>query len=127
MKVPLFRTLSMALIAVGVLAAGAMRLKAADASTFVGTWDCSSETSAGDEFKFTLTIREQDGKLSATAESEQGTIPISAIELGEEGATFKASVNDQDFVVKIKVNGSEMNGTWSGGDDNGTLKGAKRA
>ncbi len=127
MKVPLFQTLSVALIAVAVLAVGATRLKAADASTFVGTWDCSSETSAGDEFKFTLIIREQDGKLSATAESEQGTIPISSFEVGDEGATFKASVNDQDFVVKIKVNGAAMDGTWSGGDDNGTLKGAKRA
>ncbi len=106
--------------------AGAPRAMAASPS-IVGTWDCVSVVPDGSEFKFTLTVKEEDGKLVATAGTDDGAMPISSIQADGDDVTFKATVGDQDYEVKLKVADTKFEGQWSGGGDSGTLKGTKHA
>lgn len=100
--------------------------KAEDASV-VGVWDCVSETPDGGEYKFTLTVKHEDGKFTATAGTDEGAMPVGEFTVDGDDVTFKATVGDQDYTVKIKVSGATFDGKWSGGDDSGSIKGSKRA
>lgn len=106
--------------------AGSSRAMAAGPS-IVGTWDCVSVVPDGSEFKFTLTVKEEDGKLVATAGTDDGSMPITSLQADGDDVTFKATVGDQDYEVKIKVTDATFEGKWTGGGDSGTLKGAKQA
>ncbi len=117
-----------AVIAAGAaLVAAGGRGYAADEPAAVGVWDCVSATGDGDEMPFTLTVKEEDGKLTATAGSDQGQIPLTDVEVNGDELSFKASLNDQDYAVKLKVTGDTLAGEWSGGGDSGTVKGKRHA
>ena len=42
----------------------------ADNAAAIGTWDCVSETPDGDQLKWTLTVKEDNGKLTGVAGGE---------------------------------------------------------
>ncbi len=99
---------------------------AAAEPTIVGNWDCISTTPTGTDMKWTLTVKEQNGKLTGTAGSDEGEMPISEAKLENGTFSFKVFVNSEPYVVKIKVNGTKFQGTWEGGGETGSIKGAKR-
>ncbi|HVT94639.1 MAG TPA: hypothetical protein VHD76_17460 [Bryobacteraceae bacterium] len=93
----------------------------------VGTWDCVSETPDGGEYKFTLTVKHEDGKFTAIAGTEEGDMAVGDIKVDGDDVSFKATVGEEDYSVTIKVNGSKFEGKWSGGDESGSIKGSKHA
>lgn len=95
--------------------------------SIVGTWDCVSVVPDGSEFKFTLTVKEEGGKLVATAGTDDGSMPIANLQADGDDVTFKATVGEEDYEVKLKVTDATFEGKWTGGGDSGTLKGAKHA
>jgi hypothetical protein len=99
----------------------------AEASAADGVWDCVSATPDGGEFPFTLTVKEDGGKLTATAGSDQGQIPLTNVELNGDQLSFVATLNDEDYSVKVTVKGDTLEGEWSGGGDSGSVKGKRRA
>ncbi len=92
----------------------------------VGNWDCVSTTPIGTDMKWTLTVKEQDGKLTGTAGSDEGEMPISEPKLENDTFTFKVFVNSEPYQVKIKVNAGKFDGTWTGGGETGAIKGTKK-
>ena len=94
--------------AIAVFASSAFAQKAA-----VGTWDLTTISPEG-EFKSTLVIREEGGKLVAAGKSAQGERPYDSIAV--EGSTIT-------MVITIAYNGSPMIITYTGKIDGAKMEG----
>ena len=79
----------------------------------VGTWDLTTISPEG-EFKSTLVIREEGGKLVAVGKSAQGERPYDSIAV--EG-------NKVTMVITISYNGSPMIITYNGKIDGPKMEG----
>jgi hypothetical protein len=79
----------------------------------VGAWDLTTISPEG-EFKSTLVIREEGGKLVAVGKSAQGERPYDSVAL--EG-------NQITLVVTISYNGSPMVITYNGRIDGSKMEG----
>ncbi len=125
------RNLVAGIILAGAVAALMMTAGAgkafAEASAADGVWDCVSATPDGGEFPFTLTVKEDGGKLTATAGSDEGQIPLTNVTMNGDQLSFVATLNDQDYAVKVTVKGDTLEGEWSGGGDSGSVKGKRHA
>jgi hypothetical protein len=73
----------------------------------IGSWDLTTISPEG-EFKSTLVVREEDGKLKAFGKSPQGERPYDSVSV--EGSKIT-------MVVTISYNGSPMVITYSGSID----------
>ncbi len=113
-----FLALAPVLVSVGWLVAAEQPI--------VGNWDCTSTTPTGTDMKWTLTVKEQNGKLTGTAGSDEGDMPISEAKLEGGEFSFKVFVNSEPYAVKIKVDGARFQGTWTGGGETGAIKGTKK-
>jgi hypothetical protein len=121
------RSLILLALILTVLGLAAPERAKADEPAVVGVWDCVSETPDGGEYKFVLTVKHEDGKFSATAGTDDGSMPVSDFTVDGDDVSFKATVGDNDYTVKVKVSGASFEGKWSGGDDSGSIKGSKHA
>lgn len=99
------------LIATFVLAVFASTAAAQKAA--VGTWDLTTISPEG-EFKSTLVVREEGGKLVAAGKSAQGERPYDSIAV--DGSTIT-------MVVTISYNGSPMVITYTGKIDGARMEG----
>lgn len=99
----------------------------ADNAAAIGIWDCVSETPDGDQLKWTLTVKEDDGKLTGVAGGETGDMSVEDLKVDGNDVSFKVKVEENTYEVKFTIDGSKCEGKWSGADASGTLKGAKRA
>ena len=93
----------------------------------VGSWDCVSTTPGGGETKWTLTVKEQGGKLTGTAGSEHGgEIPLTDPKLEKDTFTFKVVMDSETYEVQVKISGRRLDGYWKGGGESGSVRGAKK-
>jgi hypothetical protein len=113
-----FLALAPVLVSVGWLAAAEPPI--------IGSWDCTSTTPMGTDMKWTLTVKEQDGKLTGTAGSDEGDMPISEAKLEGGEFSFKVLVDSESYSVRIKVEGAKFQGTWTGGGETGAITGVKK-
>ncbi len=95
----------------------------------VGSWDCVSSTPVGTEMKWTLHLKEEQGQLVGTAESDEGSIPISEVHYDNGTLSFRVSLETGVYIVTLKFNGNKVAGDWKSesSGDTGTVKGVKRA
>ena len=98
----------LATLALFVFASSAFAQKAA-----VGTWDLTTISPEG-EFKSTLVVREEGGKLVAVGKSAQGERPYDSVAV--EG-------NKITLVITISYNGSPMTITYNGKVDKEKMEG----
>ncbi|HYB94803.1 MAG TPA: hypothetical protein VEC39_07505 [Vicinamibacterales bacterium] len=79
----------------------------------IGTWDFTTLSPEG-EFKSTLVIREEDGKLKAFGKNPQGERPYDSVQV--EGSKIT-------LVITIAYNGSPMTITYTGKIDGPKMDG----
>ena len=93
-------------------------------SKFVGKWKMTSETDS-DPVVWNLVLTQTDGKLAAMLSSDQGE--IAPKDFSYEGGVlkFKASYEDRDYDIELKLNGADLDGTWSGEGASGKIHGVK--
>lgn len=92
----------------------------------VGRWDCVATMPGGGETKWTLTVQEQDGKLTGTAGSEEGDLPITDPKYENDTFSFKVVIDSDTYEVQVRVTGARFEGSWKGGGQTGSLKGVKK-
>ena len=80
----------------------------------VGTWDIVTKTPSGDR-PSVIVIKQEGGKLAATAKSPQGERPYDSIAL---------TGSDIKFVLTIQFQGADMVLTYTGKVDKDGMKGA---
>ncbi len=119
-----FLAFASVLLGTGLLFAAEQTFSAEQA--IVGSWDCTSTTPIGTEVKWTLTVKEQDGKLTGTAGSDEGEMPISEAKMEDGTFSFKVFIESEPYQVRIKVMGPKFEGTWKGGGETGAIRGTKK-
>jgi hypothetical protein len=111
------RTALAALILAGIAAA---------AGGAAGVWNCVALTPDGEALKFTLKIREEEGRISATVEDARGAAPV--IDPKLEGATvsFKVDYDGSRYTMALKIEGDKLEGTYTGEPAAGKVTGARQ-
>jgi hypothetical protein len=116
------------LVFVLVLIALALPLAAAPAGNpMAGAWQCVSSSAEGEQFKWVLTVAEQDGKLAGTLAGDMGSFPISDAKLADDAFTFNVTVGSATYAIEVKVAGNDFAGTYSGPEGRGTIKGTRQS
>jgi hypothetical protein len=98
--------------------------KASDYKPLIGTWNMTSETS-GDPVKWTLVLKEEDGKLAGQLTTDGGPQPAKNFTYSGGVVKFVAPYQGADYDIQIKLDGSKLDGTWSGGGDSGRTSGTR--
>jgi hypothetical protein len=94
----------------------------------VGKWDCVSKAETGPEQTWTLSIKEDAGKLSGTLKDWQGEIPLVDPKLEGNTLTFKIDVNPNcQAGFKATIEGNKLDGKFSCPEASGTLKGTRQS
>jgi len=102
-------------------------VRAAETPAIVGAWDCTSTTSDGDDQTWTLTVTQQDGKLTATlGGGSLGDVTVTDFKAEADKATFNAHTGSGDYAVKLTVKGTNVEGAFEGEQASGTIKGTKK-
>jgi hypothetical protein len=99
---------------------------AQDYKTLVGKWNMVSESS-GDPVKWTLVLKETDGKLAAALTADEGEQPVKDLTYTEGVLKFKVPYQGNYYDIELKATGEKLDGTWSGGGDSGKTSGTKAA
>ncbi len=108
-------------LAIMVLAVSA---PAQDYKPLIGNWNMTSE-SDGDPVKWTLILKESDGKLTADLGTEGGKQPAKDLTFADGVLKFKAPYQGADYDIELKATADKLDGTWSGGGDSGRTSGTK--
>jgi hypothetical protein len=100
---------------------------AADNQAVVGTWDVVSTDDSGQPMNWTLTVKDDGGKLSGTLSGDAGELPIVEAKLEGNTFTFKIVVNEATYTTEGTIDGKKFDGKYKGSEGAGTVKGTKRS
>lgn len=98
---------------------------AADNTAVVGQWDCVGTDDAGQTANWTLTVKDDGGKLGGTLSGDPGEFTLVDAKLEGSVFTFKVVVNEATYTVETIIDGAKFDGKYKGPEAAGTLKGAK--
>jgi hypothetical protein len=99
-------------------------VQAAD-NPVAGTWKLASFAFEG--ATWTLTVKEQNGKLSGKISGEYGEYPLDSAKLNGNTFTFRVYMGDDNiYDGEGKISGKSMQGAYLGPDGKGTFKGDKQ-
>jgi hypothetical protein len=102
----------------------ALSAYAQDYKPLLGVWNMTSE-SDGDPIKWTLTLKETDGKLVALCATGDGEKPAKNVTFADGVLKFDAPYEDAYYGVTLKPTGSKLDGTWEGDGNSGKTYGFK--
>ncbi len=90
-----------------IIALGAVALAASP----VGKWKVAASTPDGNTHNVDLVVKEDAGKLSASIESERGSMPLQDVAFANDELTFKLTLDVGPIPFKLKIDGDTMKGT----------------
>jgi len=95
-----------------------------DYKPLIGKWNMTSE-SDGDPVKWTLLLKESDGKLTASLISDEGEQPAKDFSFAKGVVKFKTPYQGNYYDIELKQVGEQLDGTWSSDQDSGRTSGTK--
>ncbi len=107
------------------LAAAVSFAAAASQNPVVGRWDCVASIPGGGESKWTLTVKEDNGKLAGSVLGEEGEMPLDNPKFDNGVLSFSVNIESVTYNVQLKVQDAKLEGSWTGGGDTGSLRGSK--
>lgn len=125
----LFKAVSVAavLLVTAFLLAAQSGAKASD-QDLAGKWKMTSFSPDGDPIPWSLNIKEADGKLVATLDTEnQGEVPANGFTANGAKVHLKAPYEGEDYDIDLTLVDGKLNGTWSGNGDSGKTIGERAA
>jgi hypothetical protein len=96
----------------------------ADENALLGKWNMVSESSDG-SLQWVLNVKQTDGKLSATLNSDNGDAAVEGFTYENGVVRFKAPYQGELYDIELKLADSKLEGTWSGGGSSGRTYGTK--
>jgi len=97
---------------------------AQDYKPLLGDWNMTSE-SDGDPIKWTLSLKEVEGKLTAICGTADGEKPAKNVTFADGVLKFVTHYEDDDYGITLKPNGNKLEGTWEGDGNSGKTYGFK--
>lgn len=104
-----------------------MILFAAAENSIVGTWQVVSDSPDGDQYRWTLAVKEVDGKLTGTLSGEPGQFPLIDLKSADDTFTCRVKVEGQTYGIEIRVSGARLEGSWKGASSQGFIKGTRQS
>ncbi len=95
-----------------------------DYKPLLGKWSMTSE-STGDPVKWTMTLKEAEGKLVAILDTGEGEKPAKNVTFADGVLKFEAPYQDAYYDIELKKAADKLDGTWDGGGDSGRTYGTK--
>ena len=80
---------------------------------------------AGQTANWTLTVKDDGGKLGGTLSGDPGEFALVDAKLDGNAFTFKVIVNEATYTVETTIDGKKFDGKYKGPEAAGTLKGTK--
>lgn len=111
-----------ALCLVLMVLAGSAR--AQDYKPLLGKWSMTSENS-GDPVKWTMTLKEVEGKLVAILNTGEGEKPGRNVTFADGILKFEAPYEDAYYDIELKGTADKLDGTWDGDGNSGRTFGTK--
>lgn len=99
---------------------------AAAAGGAAGVWNCAALTPEGEALKFTLKIREEEGRISATLENARGAAPVIDFKLEGSTVSFKTDYDGSRYTLTLKIEGDKLEGTYTGEPATGRVTGVRQ-
>ncbi|MFB3826826.1 MAG: hypothetical protein ACE15B_08655 [Bryobacteraceae bacterium] len=90
-----------------LLAAGAY------AADVAGKWNVTASSPSGREYKLELEIRNNDGKLTGSMTSSQGSVDLQDMQIKGDELTYKIPVGEGGYLIKLTVAGDSMKGSYT--------------
>ena len=88
------------------------------AADIAGKWNLTAKDPDGNEIKGQMVLKYEDGKLSGTIGSAQGTNPLKEVEFKDNVLTCKLMYGDNQVTLKLTLDGDTLKGNWSTEDGN---------
>lgn len=110
-----------------ILAALTSAVVLAADSAAVGTWQLVSDSPGGEQYTWTLVIKDENGKLSGTLSGGPGQYPVLEPKLEGEVFTCKVTIDEQTYAIQARIADNKFDGTWKGPGSQGTIKGKKQS
>lgn len=95
-------------------AISATRAGAAAAGGVAGRWKGQAKSSGGREYNIQLEIAEENGKLTGTLGTDEGSVALQEASLEGSEFSFKLATDEGTYTVKLAVSENAMKGTYSG-------------
>lgn len=93
-----------------------------------GKWNVTATTESGREYKLRLTLHSDAGKWSGEMESDRGAIPASELRVTGQEVSYKLSMGDSGYEIKLAYSGDALKGTFTGTNGaTGTITGTRAA
>jgi len=115
----LFVTVILAVIATAALVAAEKPV--------VGSWQCVSDSPDGEQYRWTVTVKEEGGKLSGTISGAPGEYPMVDPQFDNGTFTFKVQIEGQTYTIEAKISGDKLDGVWKGAASQGVIKGTRQS
>ncbi len=97
---------------------------AQDHNALVGKWNMTSDSDDG-AVEWTLTIKEDGGKLTALLATDGPETPAKDLTFTDGVLKFVAPYKGADYDIELKVQADKLLGSWSGGGSDGKTSGTK--
>lgn len=88
------------------------------AADVAGKWNLTAKDPDGNEIKAELVIKSEDGKLSGTIATPQGTSPLKDVEFKDNVLTCKLMYGDIPVTLKMTLDGDTLTGNYTADDGN---------
>lgn len=99
----------------------------AAAESIVGSWQLLTDSPDGEEYRWTMTVKEAGGELSGTLTGGPGEFPLLEPKFDGERFTCKVRVEQQVYEVQATVSGNKLEGSWKGAGSQGFVKGTRQS
>lgn len=116
------RTLLSLMLAIALAAALAAAQK-----EVVGSWQCISDSPDGGQYRWTVVVKQENGKLSGTISGAPGEFVMQDARYEDGVFSFKVQIEGEVYVVEARISGDKLEGTWKGGSSQGVIKGTKQS
>ena len=120
----MYRTITLLLVLLTLTGAAAL---AAPGNAAVGAWQVVSDSPGGEQYTWTLVIKEDDAKLSGTLTGGPGSFPLLEPKMEGDIFTCKVTIDEAIYAIQAKISGAKFDGAWKGPSSQGTIKGTKQS
>jgi hypothetical protein len=79
-----------------------------------GKWNLTAQTPSGHDYKLELMLKNDAGKWTGEMGSDRGSVPVADLQVSAEALSYKISVGDADYVIKLAITGDTVKGTFTG-------------
>ena len=83
------------------------------ATDIAGKWDLTAKDPDGNDIKGQMVLKYEDGRLSGTIGSSEGTNPLKEVEFKDNVFTCKLMYGDNQVTLKLTLDGDTLTGNWS--------------